>query len=310
MTVLVTGGAGFIGANLVAALLDRGSSVRVFDDLSTGSVENLRGLEVEFVEASLLDQSRVRNALVGTSCVVHLGALPSVPRSLKDPVASHHANITGTLHVLEAAREQGTHVVVASSSSVYGATPGMPKRESMPTRPLSPYAVTKLATESYALAYGHSYGLPTLAFRFFNVYGPMQPADHDYAAVIPTFIEACLRGRPLPVFGDGEQSRDFTNVGTVTAVLADAVERRVVSDDPVNLAVGTNTTINALIAELEGLMGRTFTIARHPARMGDVRSSSADPSALNALFPDIEPVPLKAGLIETVAWFRTRATRS
>jgi UDP-glucose 4-epimerase len=183
----------------------------------------------------------------------------------------------------------------------------MPKVEAMPARPMSPYAVSKLATESYALAYGHSFDLPTLAFRFFNVYGPLQAAGHAYAAVIPTFIDAALAGRALPVFGDGEQSRDFTNVDTVASVLVDAVERRVVNDDPVNLALGTNTTLNALIAELETLFDTRLAIEQHPTRLGEVRASSADPSSLHALFPDVQPVSLRDGLTKTVGWFRQSA---
>ena len=160
--------------------------------------------------------------------IVHLAALPSVPRSVLDPVASHHANATGTLEVLQAARRAGDlHVVVASSSSVYGANRELPKREGMRTAPISPYAVSKQATEAYAMSFGHTYGLPTLAFRFFNVYGPLQPAGHAYAAVVPAFVDAALRGVPLTIHGDGEQTRDFTNVGTVTRVLADAVTRTV-----------------------------------------------------------------------------------
>jgi UDP-glucose 4-epimerase len=309
MHILVTGGAGFIGGNLCSVLVHRGHEVRVLDDLSTGRRENIAGSGVDFREATLLDRSAVSDAARGVDAIVHLGALPSVPRSLRDPIASHHANATGTLHVLEAARSTGTHVIVASSSSVYGAVREMPKRESLPTRPMSPYAVSKLATEAYALAYGHSFGLPALAFRFFNVYGPLQSAGHAYAAVIPTFISAALIGESLPVFGDGEQSRDFTSVATVAAILAEAVERRVISDEPINLALGTTTTLNALIAELESLVGRVLPISRLPARSGEVRASSADPSSLKTHFPHVQPVSLRDGLGTTLDWFR-QSTRS
>ena len=224
--ILITGGAGFIGSNLAELALGRGHSVTVLDDLSTGFADNLDGLDVRFVEGSILDEDSLSSAMAGADSVVHLAALGSVPRSIKDPQATHAANATGTLAVLEAARQAGVqHVVSASSSSVYGLNPALPKHEREWVRPMSPYAVTKLATEQYTLAYQESFGLQTLAFRFFNVYGPKQRAGHVYAAVIPTWLDALFRGEPLWVNGDGSNSRDFTYVATVCAVLLDAVER-------------------------------------------------------------------------------------
>jgi UDP-glucose 4-epimerase len=238
---------------------------------------------------------------------VHLAARPSVPRSVADPLPSHDANATGTLNVLEAARRAGdVHVVVASSSSVYGANTTLPKVEDMVARPVSPYAASKLATESYTLAWQLTYGLPTLAFRFFNVFGPLQPAWHDYAAVVPAFVSAALAGRALPVHGDGEQSRDFTYVDTVCEVITDAVRRRVVSETPVNLAFGTRTSLNEMIAELGRLLGRELRVERLPPRAGDVRHTQADTSRLRELFPDVVPTPLTDGLAATVEWFRTQ----
>lgn len=238
--------------------------------------------------------------------MVHLGARPSVPRSVQDPVASHVANATGTLMVLEGARRAGNlHTIVASSSSVYGSNPTLPKHEDLATRPMSPYAASKLATEAYALAYGSTYGLPTLAFRFFNVFGPLQAAGHAYAAVVPAFVSAALAGEPLTVHGDGTQSRDFTFVDTVTAVITDAVLRRVTSTEPVNLAFGTRTTLLELIAELEAQLGRPVAVRHVDRRAGDVPHSQAANDRLRALFPDIDPVPLTAGLAATIAWFRT-----
>jgi UDP-glucose 4-epimerase len=223
-----------------------------------------------------------------------------------DPVASHHANATGTLEVLQAARRAGDlHVVVASSSSVYGANRELPKREGMRTAPISPYAVSKQATEAYAMSFGHSYGLPTLAFRFFNVYGPLQSAGHAYAAVIPTFVDAALRGMPLTIHGDGEQTRDFTYVGTVTRVIADAVTRTVTDLEPVNLAFGTRTTLNALVGELSDVLGFAPQVEHVEPRTGDVRDSQADNARLRHHFPDVQPVPLREGLEQTVDWFRT-----
>ena len=225
MRVLVTGGAGFIGANLCRGLTARGiDRVVALDDLSTGRAENLAGTGADLVEASILDEGVLARLVRDADAVVHLAARPSVPRSLADPVASHTVNATGTVCVLEACRRESVHVVAASSSSVYGAVPDLPKHEELPARPLSPYGASKLATEAYVLAYRFSFGLPALAFRFFNVYGPLQPAGHAYAAVIPAFIDAALRGEPLLVHGDGGATRDFTYVGTVTGVLADAVD--------------------------------------------------------------------------------------
>jgi UDP-glucose 4-epimerase len=305
VNVLVTGGAGFIGANLCGRLLDRGDHrVRVLDDLSTGSRANLDGLDVELVEASILDAAAVDDAVRGVDAVVHLGAVPSVPRSIADPVASHAANATGTVMVLEAARAEGdVHVVVAGSSSVYGANPTLPKREDLATMPLSPYAASKLATEAYALSYQHSFGLPVLSFRFFNVFGPLQGANHAYAAVVPQFVSAALAGEPVTVHGDGEQSRDFTYVGTVCDVITDAVTRRVTCPEPVNLAFGTRTSLLALLDRLEAIVGHPIEREHVDPRPGDVRHSQADSTRVRELFPDIVPVDLDDALHATVAWF-------
>jgi UDP-glucose 4-epimerase len=305
VSIVVTGGAGFIGANLSRRLHERGDDVVVVDDLSTGNVENLRDLDLTFVEGTILDATALDRAMRDATAVVHLAARPSVPRSITDPVASHLANATGTVEVLEAARRAGNlHVVVASSSSVYGANPTLPKREDLATMPLSPYAASKLATESYALAYQHSFGLPALAFRFFNVFGPLQAAGHAYAAVVPAFVSAALEERPLTVHGDGKQSRDFTYVDTVTEVIADALARRVTSTTPVNLAFGTRTDLLTLIAELEAILGTTVTVEHTESRAGDVKHSQADSTRLQELFPDVVPTALPDALRATVDWFR------
>lgn len=305
MRVLVTGGAGFIGSNLVRVLADGGDTVVVIDDLSTGYADNLVGLDCTFVQGSILDVDTLARAASGVEAIVHLGALGSVPRSVKDPLASHHANATGTVHVLEAARREGAYVTAASSSSVYGSVPDLPRVETLATRPLSPYAASKAATEAYVLAYASSYGLETLPFRFFNVYGPRQTAGHAYAAVIPKFIDAALRGEPLPLEGDGEQTRDFTFVDTVTSVLATAVHDRVTSDRPVNLALGTNISLLELIEDLEAILGRPLPVLAKPARVGDVRASQSDPECLSQLFPRVPTTPFTSGLRATVEWFLT-----
>ncbi|NLI00327.1 MAG: NAD-dependent epimerase/dehydratase family protein [Chthonomonadales bacterium] len=304
---MITGGAGFIGANLARYLLEHSDlRVRILDDLSTGSLGNLDGLDVDFTEGTILDIDAVRSTARAMDSIVHLGAIPSVPRSIANPRASHEANTTGTLNVLEAAREVGVeHVVVASSSSVYGSNPKLPKSEFDWTRPMSPYAVSKQATEGYALAYQFSYGLKTLAFRFFNVYGPGQPANHAYAAVIPKFLDAALHGRPLQIYGDGTQSRDFTYVDTVCAVIHRAILGQIHSVDPVNLAYGTNTTLLQLVEMMEEQLGDPIDRDFTATRVGDVKASQAESSRVRELFPTVAPVPLHDGLAATIDWFKS-----
>lgn len=312
MKVLITGGAGFIGHNLARYLLGQRdiSGVRVIDDFSTGDRRNLEGIAVELVEGSILDYSVLVEAARGMDAIVHLGAIPSVPRSVADPRSSHDANATGTLNVLEAAREAGVgYVTVASSSSVYGANPTLPKNERDWTRPMSPYAVSKLATEAYTIAYQFSYGLPTLAFRFFNVYGPGQAAGHAYAAVIPKFLDATLNGRPIEIQGDGTQSRDFTYVDTLCAVIHKAVTLKVTSKDPVNLAFGSNTSLLELADLLGAQLGHPLDRVFVEPRVGDVKASQADSSSLVELFPDVTPVPLEEGTARTIEWFRSKQSR-
>lgn len=308
MKVVVTGGAGFIGANLSRTLLATNgvAEVVVLDDLSTGFRTNLDELDVELIEGSILEPADLDRCLDGATAVVHLAARPSVPRSVKDPVASHLANATGTVNVLEAARRAGNiQVIVASSSSVYGSNPTLPKHEDLATRPMSPYAASKLAAESYTLAYQATYDLPTLAFRFFNVFGPLQAAGHAYAAVIPAFVDAALRGEPLPIQGDGMQSRDFTFVDTVAAVITDAIVRGVTSAEPVNLAFGSRTNLLEVIALIEQAIGAPVERNFREPRVGDVPHSQAANDRLLALFPDINPVALDEGLLRTIDWFRT-----
>ncbi|GAA1768576.1 NAD-dependent epimerase/dehydratase family protein [Nostocoides vanveenii] len=311
MKVVVTGGAGFIGANVVRDLHGRPevTDIVVVDDYSTGSPDNLLGTSARTFAGTILDPDLLAEAFDGADSIIHLAALPSVPRSLADPLASHHAIATGTLNVLQAARVAGSHVILSSSSSVYGANRELPKRESMRLDPISPYAVAKQAAEAYTLAFGRSYGLPVLAFRFFNVYGPLQAAGHAYAAVVPTFIDAALNDRPLIVNGDGFQTRDFTFVGSVTRVLADAAIGRVVDDSPVNLAFGTRTSLNDMITMLGQELGFTPRVEYVAERPGDVRDSQADNARLQGHFPDVRPVPLPEGLAATVAWFRSLAQR-
>ncbi len=277
----------------------------MLDDLSTGMESNLGDVEgIDFNLGSVLDDQLVSKLMGEVDGVVHLAAIPAVARSLRNPRASHDANATGTLQILESAREHARYVIVASSSSVYGRNATLPTPEDHATRPASPYAASKLAAESYTLSYARSFGMDVLALRFFNVYGPLQRADHAYAAVIPAFISAALEGRPLSVHGDGTQTRDFTYVGDVTRVIGEALTRRVTTDSPVNLAFSSNTSLLALIAELEGLLGRAVAREHGPSRGGDVHDSQANSSLLQSLFPTIAATPLQEGLGETLAWFQ------
>ncbi|QNE76471.1 NAD-dependent epimerase/dehydratase family protein [Streptomyces finlayi] len=308
MQIVITGGAGFIGGNLARVLAEQPhvTRIRVVDNLSTGDKANLGGLDVDFFEGDVQDAALLDQAFRGADAVVHLAALPSVPRSLQDPLASHHANATGTLQVLESARRAGgPHVIAASSSSVYGANPHLPKHEDLATAPMSPYAVTKLTTEAYLSAYHHSFGLPVLPFRFFNVYGPGQRADHPYAAVIPKWISAALSGEPVTIHGDGTQTRDFTYVGTVCHVLTAALLHRVMDPRPVNLAFGTRTSLLDLITEIESATGQLTGREHKALRTGDVPHSQADSARLRALFPTVTPQPIHEGIATAVGWFRS-----
>lgn len=306
MRTLITGGAGFIGANLTRQLLSHGHEVTILDDLSTGRRSNLAGLDADLHIGSILDTDLLAGLASRVDAIVHLAARSSVPRSLDDPIASHLANASGTLNVMEASRHAGgLQVILASSSSVYGANPELPKREASWTRPMSPYAASKLAAESYAIAYQHSFDIPTLAFRFFNVFGPLQPAGHVYAAVIPAFVDAALRGTPLTVHGDGSQSRDFTHVSTVCQTIRLALEREVSSPDPVNLAFGSRIDLNEVIALIAAQLETPLIVEHVDNRVGDVPHSQADCSLLTSLFPDVTPVDFATGLHETVEWMRS-----
>lgn len=303
-SVLITGGAGFIGSNLVRRLLDDGLEVRVLDDLSSGESARIEAFDLELVVGSILDPGLLATAMRGTDAVVHLAALASVPESVADPRRSYEVNVSGTLAVLEEARRGGHQVVFASSSAVFGSNPTTPHDPFDWTRPISPYGASKLAAEGYVNAYRASYGLPTLALRFFNVYGPGQRADHPYAAVIPRFIEAALADVPVEIHGDGLQSRDFIFVDTICDAIADALQRRLSSPNPIHLALGTATTVREIADELERVLGRPIRRDHVESRVGDVRASQSAPGLLQQDFPSVVPVGLSDGLTRTVDWAR------
>ncbi len=303
MKVLVTGGAGFIGSNLVRALLARGDDVRVLDNFSTGSRRNLAGLaqDVEVVEGELRSYERVHNAVRGTEIVYHLGALGSVPRSVQDPLTSNAVNVEGTLNVQLAARDEGVRrVIYASSSSIYGNQSELPLRESMAPDPISPYGVAKLAAERYCVSFSRVYeSFETVVLRYFNVFGPRQDPTSQYAAVVPLFVTAIAAGRPVTIFDDGEQSRDFTYIDNVVAANLLAADAEGASGHIVNISGGAPTTVNALAEAIGRLLGKPVERRYLPARPGDLRNSWADVSEAGRLLGFEPQIGLEEGLRRT-----------
>jgi UDP-glucose 4-epimerase len=323
MTYLVTGGAGFIGSHLAEALLKRGRKVRVVDNLSTGTrqnLEHLKGLDgdLDLIEADLNDADAARRACAGVEIAFHLAALPSVARSVEFPITSNAANVTATLELLCAARAAGVRrIVYAASSSAYGdrfSTRRSPrervlvKRETMPPRPLSPYAVSKLAGEYYTRVFHDVYGVETVCLRYFNIFGPRQNPFSPYGAAIPKFITAVLRGERPVVFGDGRQSRDFTYVDNAVRanLLAAAAPKKRVSGEVFNVACGRSATLLDVIELVNRLLGKTIAPKFAPARRGDVRHSKADISKAKRLLGYTVSVSLAEGLERTLAWLRDR----
>jgi UDP-glucose 4-epimerase len=304
MRVLVTGGAGFIGSNLVHALLARGDHVRVFDNFSTGHRHNLAEIanDVDLIEGDLRSYERVHHAVRGCEVVFHQGALPSVPRSVQDPITSNEINVGGTLNVLLTSRDEGVRrVVFASSSSIYGDAPGFPRSESMLASPLAPYAVSKLAAEHYCRVFHSVYGLETVALRYFNVFGRRQDPRSQYSAVVPKFISAMRQGEPPTIYGNGEQSRDFTHVDNVVAANLLAADARDAAGRAVNVGYGEQHSLNTLVEVLNGLLESAIEPLYGDPRPGDVDRSLADISLAKELLGYEPAVGFEEGLRLTIA---------
>jgi nucleoside-diphosphate-sugar epimerase len=303
---LVTGGAGFIGSHLAEELIRRGERVRVVDSLVTGKRQNLAHIPgVEFIEGDLADLDVARRAVAGIQYVLHQAAIPSVPRSVADPLTSHRANIDATLNVLIAARDAGvTRLVYAGSSSAYGDTPTLPKREDMPPNPLSPYALQKLVGEQYGQLFARLYGFDAVTTRYFNVFGPRQDPSSPYSGVISLFISALVDGRRPTIYGDGEQSRDFTYVANVVDGVLRACHSPNVSGEVINVATSGRVTLNQLFATLCTLIGADLTPIYTDPRAGDVRHSQADVGRAERLLGYRPLVGLEEGLKRTLEWYR------
>lgn len=307
---IVTGGAGFIGSHLAGALLKRGRRVRIIDDFSTGRRNNLRLLEEEFagrlevIRGDVRDLPGLKKFLQGAEVVYHQAAIPSVQRSVSDPLGTHTANVDGTLNVFLAARDCGvSRVVYASSSSVYGDSEELPKREEMYPLPMSPYGVSKLVSEFYGAVFSRLYNLPAVGLRYFNVFGPRQDPTSEYAAVIPRFITRMLDGKRPVIYGDGEQSRDFTFVENVVGANLRAGESDACGVS-VNIACGQRITLNQLVQSLNQILGTDFEALYEPPRPGDIRHSQADISRAEAVLGYRVEVPFEEGLRRTVRWFQ------
>jgi nucleoside-diphosphate-sugar epimerase len=304
---LVTGGAGFIGSHLAEELVRRGETVRIVDSLITGKRHNLAHLPgVEFLHGDLADFDVARGAVSGMDFVLHQAAIPSVPRSVQDPITSNRANIDASLNVLVAARDaQVKRVVYAGSSSAYGNTPTLPKVETMPTAPLSPYALQKLVAEQYCQMFTELYGLETVTIRYFNVFGPRQDPSSPYSGVISLFISALCEGKQPKIYGDGEQTRDFTYVANVVDGVLRACHAHGASGHVINVATGGRISLNQLFRTVRDLVGASVEPVYEPPRAGDVRDSQADISKARRILGYEPVVPFEDGLRKTVEWYRT-----
>lgn len=308
MQCLVTGGAGFIGSNLIKALLDRGDEVSVLDNFSTGKRENLGSFQnrIKVIEGDLRSYHIVLEAARGVEVIFHQGALPSVPRSINDPITTNQVSVEGTLNILDAAKDTGVRrVVYASSSSIYGQNARLPKREDMTPAPISPYAVAKLAGENYCQVFTRTYGLETVCLRYFNVFGPRQDPRSEYSAVIPLFVTAFLDGGRITVYGDGEQSRDFTHVDNVVQANLLAAEAADAAGEVLNVACGEQTSLNQMLDALRRLSKVDVEVVYEQQRAGDVKHSLADIERARKVLGYTPKVFAEEGLEKSLEWYRT-----
>lgn len=307
MRVLVTGGAGFIGSHLTRALLEAGHDVRVLDNLSTGAWWRLQEVQsdIEWLEADIRNPEAVAQAVRGVEVVLHQAALPSVARSVADPVSSNDVNVNGTVTLLQACREAGVRrLVFAASSSAYGDTPILPKVEMMSSQPLSPYAASKLAGEYYCQVFAKLGLVETVCLRYFNVFGPRQDPNSQYAAVIPKFIQCALQGEPIPLNGDGTQSRDFTYIANVVQANLKAMTAPAASGSVCNIGCGQRYDLNTLIREVASVLGKEVEVRHQPSRTGDVAHSLADITRAQQLLGYEPEVDFREGLRRTAVWFQ------
>jgi UDP-N-acetylglucosamine 4-epimerase len=307
---LVTGGAGFIGSNIAHTLVQHGYAVRILDNFATGREENIAELvdkkQVELIRGDITDGDTVARAVHGVDYIMHQAAIPSVPRSIEDPLGGDRVNVHGTVTLLDAARKAGVkRVVYAASSSAYGEkTPGEPKVETMQPAPLSPYAAAKLASEYYLQAFYHSYGLETVALRYFNIFGPRQDPKSQYAAVIPNFVNAALQGRPATIYGDGETSRDFCYIDNAVEANILACTAPGAAGHVFNVACGQSTSLLQVIDVIAGIVGKRIPPVHAPARTGDIKHSLADISKAQKILGYTGKIKFAEGIERTIAWYR------
>jgi UDP-glucose 4-epimerase len=305
MKIAVTGGAGFIGSNLVKKLMELNHDVIVIDDLSTGLPSNLENLKCNFQNISIIDNPKLNSLISSCEAIFHFAARGSVPRSILDPVSAFKINAIGTLNILEIARNTGAHVIFSSSSSVYGLNTSIPKVESTWTAPSSPYAASKLSAEGLLSAYANSYNIPVTNLRFFNVYGPFQRPDHPYAAVIPKWIWQAMHGKPIEIFGDGEQTRDFTFVDTVIDVATASLFKVETSGQVINLAYGNQISLNEIKIKLNERFPKLVS-NYSPKRAGDVEHSQNNPEKILRYFPNVIPTNFDVGFEKTFNWLKSK----
>ncbi|GIN13542.1 epimerase [Shouchella clausii] len=306
-TYLVTGGAGFIGSNIAKALVAKGEKVKILDNFNTGKKENIAEFidEVDVIDGDFTNEKTVQSALKQVDIVFHQGAIPSVPKSIQNPLGSNHANVSGTLQLLQGAVEaKVSRFIYAASSSAYGDSETLPKHEQLPGNPMSPYAVSKYAGELYCKVFYNLYGLETISLRYFNVFGPRQDPNSKYAAVIPSFIKAMLNDKPPTIFGDGTQSRDFTFIDNVVSANLLAANAPKLQGESVNIGGGASIDLNSLVDEINSLLGKHIQASYGPERPGDVKHSLADIHLAEKLIAYRPTVSFQEGLRQTVDWFK------